>query len=100
MKGLELRGVCKQRQGLRMQLRPSRQDTSSIERQLATSQIGTYATGLTHDHRKRGNIEYVHVGLDHEVEAAAREQVIMQEIAVAADAPAAADQLAERIPTR
>ena len=49
---------------------------------------------------KRRDVEDVHVRLDDHVERAARQQVVVHEIAVAADAVDAADQTAEARPGR
>ncbi len=55
-------------------------------------EVAEHAAGLAHDHRQRGDVQDVHVRLDHQVQAAPRQQVVVAEIAVAADAVAVADQ--------
>ena len=49
---------------------------------------------------ERGDVEDVHVRLDHHLERAAGQQVVMQEIPVAADAADLTDQRAELRPLR
>ena len=50
----------------------------------AALEIGEDAARLAHDHRERGDVEDVDVGLDHHVERAACQQVVVHEVAVAA----------------
>ena len=61
-------------------------------------QIGERAAGLAHDDGQRRDVEDIDVRLDHRIERAAREQVVVQEIAIAAQAIDAPDQRAEARP--
>ena len=74
------------------------QHGARIERQLAAVQIAEAAAGFAHDHRERGDIENVDVGLDDGIELAGGEVVVMDEIAVAADAMQLRDQAPEFSP--
>ena len=50
----------------------------------AAGEVGEASAGFAHDHRERRDVEDVDVRLDHHIQRAAREQVVMHEIAVAA----------------
>ena len=63
-------------------------------------QIRESAAGLLDDHGERRDVEDVHVGFDHHVERGARQQMVMHEIAIAADSVDAADQPAKTRPGR
>ena len=88
------------RQCLRVQCRCAREHAGRIERKLAAFQSGKYAARFAHDDRKRGDVEDVHVRFDHQIEATACEQVIVQKIAVTTNAPAAPDQFTKHVPVR
>jgi len=83
-----------------MQRRGAGQHTRRVQIQFRARQISECATGLAHNHGQCRNIENIDVRLDHQIDAAAREQMIVQKIAIAAEASAAADQIAKHIPTR
>ena len=51
-----------------------------------SAKVREAAAGLGHDRDARGDVEDIHVRFDHRVDLAGREQVVVQEIAVAADA--------------
>lgn len=53
--------------------------------------IGEYTTGFAHDHHQRGDIEDVEVRFDDQIDRTARQQVVVQEVAIAADAANAPD---------
>ena len=59
---------------------------------LPAGKVGEGAAGLAHDDGQRGDVQDVHVGLDDHIQRAARQQVVVHEVPVAADAADAADQ--------
>src|SRR5690348_18155208 len=71
---------------LRMQCRRRGLHAAGGERRLCAVEIGEYAARLTHDDGQRCDVQDVDVGLDHDVQCAACQQVVMAEIAVAAHA--------------
>src|SRR6185437_1828903 len=83
-----------------MQCRNRGQHTARRQRQGRTGQIGHGAAGLPHDHGQRGNVQDIDVGFDHDVERAARQQVVVTEIAVTARAVHFTYEAAERLPAR
>src|SRR4029079_6867590 len=87
-----------ERQRLRMQSGRPRQYAGRIQRQLAPREIRKHTASLAHDHGECRDVEDVDVGLDDEVDAAACEQMIVVEVAVAARAAAALDQARQRAP--
>src|SRR5208282_3575092 len=58
------------------------------------------ATRLANENGEGGDVQDVDVGFDHDIEGPARQQVIVHEVAVAADAADALDERAERAPLR
>src|SRR5690606_14839442 len=68
---------------LRMQQRTGGQHAARVEIERAAVEVGEHAAGLFDDHGQRGHIEDVDVGFDHRVQRAARQQVVVEKIAVA-----------------
>src|SRR5215471_12371088 len=64
------------------------------------AQVGERATRFAYQHHESGDVENIDVGFDHHIQRTARQQVIVHEIAVATDAPGAAEELAEPPPVR
>src|SRR6185437_8291720 len=76
----------------RMQAAVGREYRRRIERHILARQVGEGAAGFAHDDRQGGDVEDVDVGLDDDIEGASRQEMVMDEVAVAADAADAADQ--------
>ncbi len=103
--GCDGRGISdadgfEQGQCLRVQRRSSREYAGRVERQFAPVDVAENSARLPHDYRERSDVEDVDVRFHDQIDATARQQVVMQKIAIAADAAAAADQLAKDIPAR
>lgn len=76
------------------------QHGSCPEPNLTALQTRETSARLAHDDRGGGNIEDVDVGLNHDIERAAREQVVVEEVPVAAHAVHTSYEIPEARPAR
>ena len=81
-----------------MQPPVGREQVGGRERHRLALEVGDFPARLLDDHRERGDVEDVEVGLDHRVDLAGSEQVVVQEVAVATDAAKLRDDPAVAAP--
>src|ERR1700681_1352560 len=83
-----------------MQRSIRRETRSHVETWHLTLQVRKCAARLADDYGERGDIQNIDVGFDYDVERAAREQVIVHKVAVAARAVGLFDEMAQGLPPR
>src|SRR5690242_2059988 len=83
-----------------MQQPVGRKHTRGRESDLAIVEIGEFATRLAHDDGERSDVENVDIGLDDDIQRAARQQVVVHEVAVAAHPTDTREERTEAVPMR
>src|ERR1700722_2267046 len=90
----------KRREQRRVQRAVAGEHARGVESHRGALKVGEGAARLAHDHRERRYVEDVHVGLDYPLERAARQEVVVHEVTVAADAAHLTDEAPEPPPAR
>src|SRR5580704_14802073 len=91
---------CSSRRERREQRAVAGEHARGLKSHRGALKVGERAARLAHDHRKGCDVEDVYVGLDDPLERTARQQVVVHEVTVAADAAHLTDEAPEPPPAR